>query len=905
MGKNPRIADTMARSAPIGYIMAGGKKLYSQTSGVCARWFSDRGSCWCGRCRGDAHCAPAGNRLINGKDGYQSPGSRNPGGTRGEERAGTKPNTAGPQDPTDSETECQEGGGNGRGGENRGDEDPYSGGPAPGTDEGTRDSGREPGKRLAGLYHKTQGDKDRVRACPESLVASRQQVYSSVYHEFEHVIRIHEPEKLRPTPGRVFKLTRYTGRVPPDWILPTVTCSYPLWLYSRAVEATGQFASSKDIQLIGLKIQSELNKIRDVRLHSDAARQMLKNISNYCFPLVFSRGPVYMLFVHLNWLTAKCPYTDGQILDDIGNWVSDRKENKEEKKLDETVCNRVLDRVFHQWYTGESTGHLDFKSYCNDFTRWGTSGGSPKVKLDDIDYRSKWAWSLYHATDEKTGDLLPEFDLYERAKEERTTSTIALKEEPAKTREIITTSMASYLRQSYLMYRWGKPKIPSPISVGTWLGRFERASPKWFGSIDGERFDHCIPKEFIMGIVARLGELDEQTMFAAKEELEHMRGLRLQWGEHMWDWRGGLLSGWRLTSVIGSLVSCCVAEYILEKSGKLGAVQYGVMGDDLILYSYHEEIPSDEMVALYTGFGLKANLAKTSSGRIGEFLKRIISKGGTWAYPALGLRSICYANPWLDHYTYNEETEVSTCWLTLFSRLLPHCCVRKEKQLSSFIRAGCVSNLTMLFGKNKWDDWLCTPISAGGGGCMEWSKLESWCNLDKLVDQVAGGTRVFFKSLFGTIPYRRVMKYTHTMRKLDLHTILYWKQQLGGAGKSPPDTYFRHEVNITQTMYDYIFGRISLSNLKGSLNFSLPRGIRISSPQRIVTFLLQGVREYSGITTIQHTRDAMQPYADIGAHVVRAVSASKRFTNIRYIAAAVTLYMSEILKDVYIPFGTW
>ncbi|KMQ85433.1 acriflavine resistance protein f, partial [Lasius niger] len=59
-------------------------------------------------------------------------------------------------------------------------------------------------------------------------------------------------------------------------------------------------------------------------------------------------------------------------------------------------------------------------------------------------HKSKWAWSIAHATDQNTGDLKHNYDLYAQAQKERT-STIALKEEPAKTREIITTSMASYL----------------------------------------------------------------------------------------------------------------------------------------------------------------------------------------------------------------------------------------------------------------------------------------------------------------------------------------------------------------------------------------------------------------------------------------------------------------------------
>lgn len=142
-------------------------------------------------------------------------------------------------------------------------------------------------------------------------------------------------------------------------------------------------------------------------------------------------------------MTAKCPYTKDQIIGDIEQWVSASLDGKE-KKLDYNMCEKMLDSVFSQSYHGEPEGCLTFKEYCNNFTRWGTSGGALKINLYWTDYRSKWAWSIAHATDQNTGDLKHNYDLYAQAQKERT-STIALKEEPAKTREIITTSMASYL----------------------------------------------------------------------------------------------------------------------------------------------------------------------------------------------------------------------------------------------------------------------------------------------------------------------------------------------------------------------------------------------------------------------------------------------------------------------------
>ncbi|KMQ93495.1 RNA-dependent RNA polymerase [Lasius niger] len=309
------------------------------------------------------------------------------------------------------------------------------------------------------------------------------------------------------------------------------------------------------------------------------------------------------------------------------------------------------------------------------------------------------------------------------------------------------------------------------------------------------------------------------------------------------------------------------------------------------------------MVSEYRSFGLKANMHKTTSGRVGEFLRRVISRGGNWAYPALGLRSICYANPWLDHYTYHEEIEVSNCWLTYLSRMWPHAV--NGVGLMSFIKSHCIMNLKQLFGDYDWDSWLSTPISAGGGGCLEMSDVSKWVFFDKIHDSTQYGKSRFLKMTFGLIPYKKVLKENPTMKKMDLEPVIRLKDDLQGTSLVPPDTWFKHGVNIIRTVNDYLYGVISTSALIKTLTFSLPRGLRTSSPQRVIAFLMQGPKVYAGISTIQHTKEALQSYSYLGEYAVKAISNSKRYANIRYLQAAVTIYMTQLMRNVYIPFGTW
>ncbi|KAE9536201.1 hypothetical protein AGLY_007424 [Aphis glycines] len=140
-------------------------------------------------------------------------------------------------------------------------------------------------------------------------------------------------------------------------------------------------------------------------------RYKLKALSGYCFPKVFKVGPAYMLFTHLHSLTAKSPFTKQQIYNDIDSWVGEYKEDGTKKDIDRDCSERVLNRIFTEWNNPEGQGFLDFKGYCNDFMRWGTSDGAAKVEIDGSKYRTKWAWEYHHST-ERSGLLRHDYDLY-------------------------------------------------------------------------------------------------------------------------------------------------------------------------------------------------------------------------------------------------------------------------------------------------------------------------------------------------------------------------------------------------------------------------------------------------------------------------------------------------------------
>lgn len=608
-----------------------------------------------------------------------------------------------------------------------------------------------------------------------------------------------------------------------------------------------------------------------------------------------------MFFTHLHALTGKAPYTNQQIESDIENWVSPQQGGKE-KHLDSGHWKKCLDDIFSTWYRGEGFGFLDFKEFCNDPYRWGTSGGAKATVWLGSKYRTKWAWAYERMTN-KDGSLKDEYDLYGCAKKEyEDRAEVALKEEAQKTREIITTPMPSYLRQAYLLYRWGKPKISSPVANPTWVAQFESTCPSWYGCLDGERFDQSIPSDVILDVIDRLGNLDKDTRAVADEEIKHLKNLRIYWKGKSWRWLGGLLSGWRLTSLIGSLVSEVVARYIIEKTNTEGGIEHGVLGDDIVLHSTGLQISKEKMVDLYTEFGLKANLNKTVSGKVGEFLRKVVSSGGSWGYPALALRSIVYANPWISSYSFEKEQELASTWLTFISRLIPH--ATNTSKLSEQWDNDIVTDLTNVFGPGEWRRWLRTPQSAGGGGPVEFMSWD-WVQIKhEQLQSSKNDKRLAIPALLGIAKSNILFDPVPKFKPINITSAINDAKAMASF-YTPPTPTFKHEVMVLPNLIKFMYGEINRTDLNELLTVRLPRSVRGEEPEKIITYLLSGSSEKSGYISILHSKESESYNASLSKYVSRAVASSKRFNSPGILGPAVTMYYLQTYRNHKIPVGTW
>lgn len=686
------------------------------------------------------------------------------------------------------------------------------------------------------------------------------------------------------------KLRRFKGYVPREFPIQSSSYSFPLYTYYKSICALGQTNIARCLMgiltVIGRKATRACVSIRYL---DDFIRKHLMKLSKESFLHVFDESPAYMFFMHLAALGGKAPHTKEQILSDITEWVA-----KKPPFPNQSFIDTQLNYLFTKFKIRPPGHFVSFSEFCDDPMLWATSGGAPKTTIEGTDYRNKWAWAFSHKiTDDRWNDT----DLYKVACSYPNDCKVALKEEPTKTREVITTPMASYLRQSYLAYRWGKLKINSPIGSGSFMTKFQSIQYRYYCALDGDRFDQTVPAEFILDIISRLGALDDETAFVAQEELKSMQNLHIVWDDVRLEWQGGVLSGWRLTSLIGSMLSWIIGLYIITNLNLHGTCDLAVLGDDIILYG-SKEIPRVAATELYNQFGMVANLNKTTSGNVGEFLRKTYSPLGVLAYPALAARSIFYASPWLSSFTIDKYTDLTKNWLTFYSRLLPF---RVNANIHHFIKSHILLDLTKAFGPNtQYMSFLNTPISVGGGGCSEWD-TGSYTIVLPMTKQQQPSNLKRFLSIFGIEDDVRFRRAGTFVRVKD-----FTPTDISTLTRAPDILALPDNIPVSGIICNWFLNDdIPATHITKLLNVNIPKGLRTAGKSAILSALLGAKGAPSGLTSVQCTPEALKHYSQVTKNLVLSGAGKTKYPESKDLNLSVYLHNSFAFREAIVPYGTW
>lgn len=269
------------------------------------------------------------------------------------------------------------------------------------------------------------------------------------------------------------------------------------------------------------------------------------------------------------------------------------------------------------------------------------------------------------------------------------TATAIPKYEFGKVRAIINSDLTLYLQMSWLsMVIEGLLRnIPGIVLSYDEDGRvkmeeriansFENGLLKY--PIDQSKFDHKPTKAFIIKLLLFLKKI---WMRKSVHKLEgeiiwdkliySMSNCSVKVGDEVLEYRKGLLSGWRWTTLLVTLtnyIELQMAEKIVEKiEGRKLLASFEAMGDDdrLELRSRGDVM---RINLIYKALGLEVNPKKTFLAKDrDEFLRKVYTQGMVSGYPARILASILYNKrepPDKFEVIDRVDSNVSNWWLAI------------------------------------------------------------------------------------------------------------------------------------------------------------------------------------------------------------------------------------------------
>lgn len=514
----------------------------------------------------------------------------------------------------------------------------------------------------------------------------------------------------------------------------------------------------------------------------DIIRKYLSEIDDLTFGYSYESQAISQIVTNFHGLsTVGGPrgWVDSDIIELIDDWIS--KDHCKGDDIGRCFADNFFTNKINEWSkTRKTQSKLTFKEFCSDPMRWATSGGAPKVKVGDEEIRSKWAWAL--STLQKTSDVpLAASELTNLAR-------VALKEEK-KTRTVITTPLLSYLRQCYILYVLGHPPLNSTVADRSLVEYLARSNCKYYMSVDASKFDHNITKKQVLRFFELIRDTCPELEDIVNDEIDHIQHLRVTWNDKDWDYNNGLLSGWRITSIFGSMYTCGLAEYVKEKTGI--PFNYITQGDDIIFFTNYK-IDSHQVIKCCESYGIDTNEEKTHFGEFGEFLKYRYSQDYICGYSARNVRSLYLANPWLDTSIDVDPQALAGRWASYFSRLMMSCnktfSQQHEKSRINVIIKDIFSWLRGNIPLHVIRESMKTPTSLGGLAPVEMIDLESTLKCTSITtireEKVPGDIK--FMNLFVGLKSSRVRteKKTITSKHLVDFALSYRKMMNGVFGNT-------------------------------------------------------------------------------------------------------------------------
>lgn len=304
----------------------------------------------------------------------------------------------------------------------------------------------------------------------------------------------------------------------------------------------------------------------------------------------------------------------------------------------------------------------DFRTWVKSLT-WLTAGASSIGKMEvDLDgervkFKARKNCVPFIFTLEEILELVE--------KQQQCDNDVVLKQELKKVRIAVASDLANYLIQSYMLEMIGDSYKQWPGNTLAESAADERirlkhmmtsARARYGLPFDYAAFDHQPSRQEILAILSEIfknvfktpeqQKLYDKMIYNLKHE--YLRG-RFEGVEKIFTIKGGLMSGYRITSLIGNCwnawMTTCASALTERTLGFKPEVSY-IRGDDSALYfnDWWQAVVFRSMYAVVQADGNDKKFGVIWQKM--EFLRTLITPDGCFAYPNRAAAAITQRKPW-------------------------------------------------------------------------------------------------------------------------------------------------------------------------------------------------------------------------------------------------------------------
>lgn len=476
------------------------------------------------------------------------------------------------------------------------------------------------------------------------------------------------------------------------------------------------------------RIKSEEVWIRTMKAVSDAAKTF-GNALDDDWPLL----------VNCELLVGyQRPRDQSHAIEEVRNWIE-----RDVTHISDVVPS--FDRLFRssaleffQFAKHRPTEVVTLDQYCADPGRWATAGSTSEYVEIAVGGRAvpknKWSTVLgMHPLEVRA--LMEGHSLKQKA-------VIVQKREAGKVRFVIASDLRLYLRMAYASLWFDQYLKDHPCCSLLWSHRTtlswraQRHTDLSFGRyvfmpLDQSHFDWQVSRAMLLAVLDVLRELTED----APDDVRRMtalacasieRGTRVLVGDVWVEHRKGILSGWRWTSFLGSIVNYATIRAVMRFHGLNGDVV--VQGDD-VATRFNDVTSAITLLESLSSLGFEVNPSKTFISRDrDEYLRQVYTGKTKFGYLARAIPSVMWRRPNTTEpgNLSTRAEEITRQWATLMSRDV----ARKPASFRRVARDGLFESMIeswrtilvrdvsqyMKIPAGVATSWLLTSKAIGGGG---------------------------------------------------------------------------------------------------------------------------------------------------------------------------------------------